>query len=88
MKRANEERRVRRPRFSFFAFFSHLIDADAGDDDAFLITGVPALAAVELSEGVAALSLQGVPRKPRAPSVEAMLLREARGNTTVGNEKG
>lgn len=53
----------------------HLID----DDASFLISrGVPALAAVELSEGPAARSLQGAPRRPRAPSVVAMLQGEAR----------
>ena len=64
--------------FVLIRFFSssHLID-DAGE--AFLIfsTGVPALAAVELSEGAAARSQQGAPRTPRAPSVVAMVaLRE------------
>ena len=65
-------------RFSPFAFCSlaHLIAAD--DDEALAIfsTGVPALAAVELSEGAAARSLQGAPRTPRAPSVVAMVALE------------
>ena len=56
---------------SFFAPPPHLID----DDEALFIfsTGVPALAAVELSEGPAAPALQGAPRTPRAPSVVAMV---------------
>ena len=74
--------------FVLVRFFSpHLID----DDAALLIfsTGVPALAAVELSEGAAARSLQGAPRTPRAPSVVAMVaLKGGWGDRGARKEEG
>lgn len=70
--------------FVLVRFSPHLID----DDAALLIfsTGVPALAAVELSEGAAARSLQGAPRTPRAPSVVAMVALKG-GGEIAGREK-